>query len=66
MQICFLGDIYYQCLTHDTALDKYSFINGKSCCLLNAWENAVSVQIDTIVPLTISNKLNVEHFFKSK
>lgn len=66
MKICFLGDIYYQCLTHDTALDKYSFINGKSCCLLNAWENAVSAQIDTIVPLTISNKLNVEHFFKSK
>lgn len=60
-----IGDIYYQCLTHDTALDKYSFINGKSCCLLNAWENAVSVQIDTIVPLTISNKLNVENFFKS-
>lgn len=66
MQIYFLGDIYYQCLTHNTALDKYSFINGKSCCLLKAWENAVSVQIDTIVPLTISNKLNVEHFFKSK
>ncbi|XP_017763570.1 PREDICTED: uncharacterized protein LOC108553256 [Eufriesea mexicana] len=60
-----IGDIYYQCITHDTALDKYSPINCRSYCILNAWEKAISIQTDTVVPLTISSKLNMQHPFKN-
>ncbi|CAK9830885.1 hypothetical protein ANTRET_LOCUS7976 [Anthophora retusa] len=60
-----IGDIFYQCITHDTPLDKYSSINGKSSCLLNAWEKAISVQTDTIVPLTMSDKSDMRHLFES-
>ncbi|XP_068974470.1 uncharacterized protein TAF1C-like isoform X1 [Bombus flavifrons] len=60
-----IGDIYYQCLTHDIALDKYSPINGKSYCILNAWQNAVSIETDAIAPLTMSSKTNMHYPFKS-
>ncbi|XP_043265581.1 uncharacterized protein LOC122405127 [Colletes gigas] len=60
-----IGDIYYQCITHETELDKYSPINSKSCYLLDAWENAISLQTDTIVPLTISNKSNMQHVYEN-
>ncbi|XP_029040385.1 uncharacterized protein LOC114874863 [Osmia bicornis bicornis] len=56
-----IGDIFYQSITHDTALNTYSLVNCKSYYLLNDWENAVSTQPDTIVPLTISDKSNMEH-----
>ncbi|KOC68409.1 hypothetical protein WH47_03567 [Habropoda laboriosa] len=60
-----IGDIFYQCITHDTPLDKYSSVNGKSCCLLNAWENAICAQTDTVVPLTMSDKSDMQHVFES-
>ncbi|XP_076245686.1 TATA box-binding protein-associated factor RNA polymerase I subunit C-like isoform X2 [Calliopsis andreniformis] len=60
-----IGDVYYQCITYNTALDKYSPINCKSYCILKAWENAVSLQTDTIVPLTITDKSNMQHVYES-
>ncbi|KAK1127350.1 hypothetical protein K0M31_003891 [Melipona bicolor] len=56
-----IGDIYYQCLTHDTALDKYSPINGKSFHILNAWQNAIPMEADAIVPLAMSSKSNMQY-----
>lgn len=60
------GDIFYQCITHENALDKYSPINGKACYALNMWEKALSIQAEPLVPLTLSNKCNMEHIYKSK
>ncbi|XP_012147864.1 TATA box-binding protein-associated factor RNA polymerase I subunit C-like [Megachile rotundata] len=59
-----VGDIFYQCITHDTALNSYSCVNSKSYCILNSWEKAISVQPDTIVPLTMSEKSNMQHIFE--
>lgn len=61
-----LGDIYYQCITHDTELNKYSPINCKSYFILNAWENAICSQTNTITPLTMSDKSNMQHIYNSK
>lgn len=66
MNIYFSGDIYYQCITHDTPLDKYSPINYKSYCILNTWENVVSSQTDTLAPLTITEKSNMQHVYECK
>ncbi|CAL7946110.1 unnamed protein product [Xylocopa violacea] len=60
-----IGDIYYQCITHDNQLDKYSPINGKSFCIMNAWEEAMSAQMNTVVPLTVSSKTNMQHLLES-
>ncbi|XP_076751559.1 TATA box-binding protein-associated factor RNA polymerase I subunit C-like [Xylocopa sonorina] len=60
-----IGDIYYQCITHDNQLDKYSPINGKSFCIMNAWEEAMSEQMNSIVPLTVSSKTNIQHLLES-
>lgn len=57
-----VGDIFYQCITHDTELN--SRVNCKSYCILNAWENAISMQTDTIVPLAMSEKSNMQHIFE--
>ncbi|XP_076279135.1 TATA box-binding protein-associated factor RNA polymerase I subunit C-like [Lasioglossum baleicum] len=59
-----IGDVCYQCITHDTAMDKYSAVNCRSYCILNAWELAVSSQAETIVPLTISETSNMQHIYK--
>ncbi|KZC10848.1 PREDICTED: uncharacterized protein LOC107189068 [Dufourea novaeangliae] len=59
-----VGDMYYQCITHEAILDKYSPINCKSYCILNNWENAVSSQAETIVPLTVSEKSNMQHVYE--
>lgn len=61
-----LGDIFYQCITHEDVLDKYSPINGKACYALNMWEKALSAQAEPLVPLTLSNKCNMTHIYKSK
>ncbi|XP_076178174.1 TATA box-binding protein-associated factor RNA polymerase I subunit C-like isoform X2 [Ptiloglossa arizonensis] len=58
-----IGDIYYQCITHDTELNKYSPINCKSYFILNAWENAICSQTNTITPLTMSDKSNMQHIY---
>ncbi|KAK9304854.1 hypothetical protein QLX08_003922 [Tetragonisca angustula] len=60
-----IGDIYYQCLTHDTALDKYSPINGKSSHILNAWQNAIPMEADAVVPLTMSSKSNMQYLLEN-
>ncbi|XP_054005973.1 uncharacterized protein LOC128890953 [Hylaeus anthracinus] len=60
-----IGDMYYQCITHNTELNKYSPINCKSLYILNAWENAISLQTDTIAPLTISDKSNMQRVYEN-
>ncbi|OAD52878.1 hypothetical protein WN48_11255 [Eufriesea mexicana] len=41
------------------------YLRDRSYCILNAWEKAISIQTDTVVPLTISSKLNMQHPFKT-
>lgn len=60
-----IGDIYYQCISHDIALNKYSSINCSSFCILDKWEKALSAQPETIVPLTISAKTDMHHIFEN-
>ncbi|KAL6439055.1 hypothetical protein ACFW04_003804 [Cataglyphis niger] len=60
-----IGDIFYQCITHENTLDKYSPINGKSCYALNMWEKALSAQAEPLVPLTFSKKCNMEHIYEN-
>ncbi|KAM0736154.1 hypothetical protein ACS0PU_010115 [Formica fusca] len=59
-----IGDIFYQCITHENTLDKYSPINGKSCYALNIWEKALSAQAEPLVPLIFSNKCNMGHIYE--
>ncbi|XP_033325282.1 TATA box-binding protein-associated factor RNA polymerase I subunit C-like [Megalopta genalis] len=58
-----IGDVYYQCITHDIPIDKYSATNRRSYCILDAWEKAASSQAGTIVPLTISEKLDMQYIY---
>ena len=60
-----IGDVFYQCITHDTPLNKYSPINCKLYCILNAWGNAVTSQTDTVVPLAVSDKSSMQHVYES-
>ncbi|XP_017877115.1 uncharacterized protein LOC108623245 isoform X2 [Ceratina calcarata] len=59
-----IGDIYYQCISHEGPLDRYSSINTRSYCILSSWENAASVQTEALVPLAVSNKTNMEHILE--
>ncbi|XP_014479714.1 PREDICTED: uncharacterized protein LOC106747002 [Dinoponera quadriceps] len=60
-----IGDIFYQCITHETVLDKYSPVNNKACYALSMWEKALLAQPEPLAPLTLTNKHNMEHIFKS-
>ncbi|KAM0736332.1 hypothetical protein ACS0PU_010293 [Formica fusca] len=60
-----IGDIFYQCITHENTLDKYSPINGKSCYALNMWDKALSAQAEPLVPLTFSKKCNMGHIYEN-
>ncbi|XP_025265469.1 uncharacterized protein LOC105255342 [Camponotus floridanus] len=60
-----IGDIFYQCITHENILDKYSPVNGKACYALNMWEKALSAQAEPLVPLTLSNKCNMRHIYEN-
>lgn len=62
----FSGDIFYQCITHENILDKYSPINGKACYALNMWEKALSAQTEPLVPLTLTDKCNMQYIYESK
>ncbi|XP_029659599.1 uncharacterized protein LOC115233366 [Formica exsecta] len=60
-----IGDIFYQRITHENTLDKYSPINSKSCYALNMWVKALSAQAEPLVPLTFSNKCNMGHIYEN-
>ncbi|XP_072749836.1 uncharacterized protein Taf1c-like [Anoplolepis gracilipes] len=60
-----IGDVFYQCVTHENTLDKYSPINGKACYALNMWEKALSAQAEPLVPLALSNKCSMEHIYEN-
>ncbi|XP_077261778.1 TATA box-binding protein-associated factor RNA polymerase I subunit C-like [Temnothorax americanus] len=60
-----IGDIFYQCITHENTLDKYSPINSKACYALNMWEKALSAQVEPIVPLTLTDKCNMQYIFEN-
>lgn len=61
-----LGDIFYQCITHENVLDKYSPVNTKACYALDMWEKAVSAQSEPLVPLAFTHKCNMQHIYKSE
>ncbi|XP_036141300.1 uncharacterized protein LOC114253727 [Monomorium pharaonis] len=62
-----IGDIFYQCITHEkeSISDKYSPINTKACYALNLWEEALSAQPEPIVPLTLTDKCNMQYIYES-
>ncbi|KYQ55896.1 hypothetical protein ALC60_05178 [Trachymyrmex zeteki] len=60
-----IGDIFYQCITHEDILDKYSPINNKACYALNMWEKALSVQDEPLVPLSLTDKCNMQYIYKN-
>lgn len=47
-------------------MNKYSPVNGKACYALNMWEKALSAQTEPLVPLTITDKCDMQHIYKSK
>ncbi|KAL0128074.1 hypothetical protein PUN28_003363 [Cardiocondyla obscurior] len=58
-----IGDIFYQCISHENALDKYSPINGKACYALSIWEKALLTQPEPLVPLTLTDKCNMQYIY---
>ncbi|XP_032690127.1 uncharacterized protein LOC116853254 [Odontomachus brunneus] len=60
-----IGDIFYQCITHETVLDKYSQVNSKACYALSVWEKTLAAQAEPLVPLTLTNKHNMQHIYKN-
>jgi len=64
--LLFSGDIFYQCVTHESILNKYSPINNKACYALNIWEQALSAQDEPLVPLSFTDKCNMQYIYESK
>jgi len=62
----FSGDVFYQCITHEESLNKYSLVNGKACYALDMWEKALSAQPEPLVPLTLTEKCNMRYIYESK
>ncbi|EGI58091.1 PREDICTED: uncharacterized protein LOC105153231 isoform X1 [Acromyrmex echinatior] len=60
-----IGDIFYQCITHEDILDKYSPINNKACYALDMWEKALSVQDESLVPLSLTDKCSMQYIYKN-
>ncbi|XP_043669671.1 uncharacterized protein LOC122629877 isoform X1 [Vespula pensylvanica] len=60
-----IGDVFYQCITHEDILDKNFEIKEKTVSALNAWEHALMTQDDSIAPLSMSSKCNMKHVYKS-
>ena len=64
--LVFIGDIFYQCITHEDILDKYSPINNKACYALDMWEKALLTQDESLIPLSLTDKCNMQYIYKSK
>ena len=60
-----LGDIFYQGITHEKAQEKFVVENSKAISTLEAWENAILKQRETVMPLAISEKSDMSHIYKS-
>ncbi|KYN17477.1 hypothetical protein ALC57_10269 [Trachymyrmex cornetzi] len=60
-----IGDIFYQCITHEDILDKYSPINNKACYALDMWEKALSAQNEPLVPLSLTDKCSMQYIYKN-
>ncbi|XP_033211089.1 uncharacterized protein LOC117169080 [Belonocnema kinseyi] len=60
-----IGDIFYQGLTHEASLNKFSMENCKALNALDAWENEILKQCDTVIPLAFSQKSNMKHVFEN-
>lgn len=60
-----IGDIFYQCVTHENVLDKYSPINSKACYALDMWEKALSAQAEQLVPLSFTDKCNMQYIYEN-
>ncbi|XP_066595492.1 uncharacterized protein TAF1C-like isoform X2 [Prorops nasuta] len=61
-----IGDIFYQCITHENVISNECEENYKARYALSAWEKAFVSQNPTIVPLCMSEKYNVKHIFDKK
>ncbi|RLU25293.1 hypothetical protein DMN91_003386 [Ooceraea biroi] len=60
-----IGDVFYQCITHENSLDRYSPVNGGACYALSTWEKALSAQAEPLVPLTLTAKYNMQHVYEN-
>ncbi|KYN08064.1 PREDICTED: uncharacterized protein LOC108776494 [Cyphomyrmex costatus] len=60
-----IGDIFYQCITHEDVLDKYSPINNKACYVLDVWEKALSAQAEPLVPLSFTDKCSMQYIYEN-
>ncbi|XP_011870349.1 PREDICTED: uncharacterized protein LOC105563391 isoform X2 [Vollenhovia emeryi] len=60
-----IGDIFYQCITHESTLDKYSPINSEACYALNMWEKALSAQAEPLVPLSLTDKCDMQYIYEN-
>ncbi|XP_046489637.1 uncharacterized protein TAF1C-like [Neodiprion pinetum] len=58
-----IGDIFYQCITHEKISGNDSDVNTNSLLALEAWEEACLAQSKTVKPLVISEKASMEHIF---
>ncbi|XP_015190954.1 PREDICTED: uncharacterized protein LOC107074221 isoform X1 [Polistes dominula] len=60
-----IGDVFYQCITHEDILDKNSEIKVRAISALNAWEHALMTQDNPIAPLTMTSQCDMKHVYKS-
>ncbi|KAK2586316.1 hypothetical protein KPH14_010616 [Odynerus spinipes] len=60
-----IGDMFYQCITHEGILDEHSIVKEKSISALNAWEQALLTRNDPVAPLCISSKCNMKDVYES-
>ncbi|XP_012280790.1 uncharacterized protein LOC105699921 isoform X2 [Orussus abietinus] len=59
------GDIFYQGITHEEVLNKFSIGNCNAYMALEAWERANRRYNDTVLPLVVSSKLCIDYIYES-
>ncbi|XP_012256778.2 uncharacterized protein LOC105686480 [Athalia rosae] len=56
-----IGDIFYQCITHEKMSESIAETNHRSLLAMDAWEEACLKQRKTVKPLVISEKADMTH-----
>ncbi|XP_034935780.1 uncharacterized protein TAF1C-like [Chelonus insularis] len=55
-----IGDIFYQCITHDKNSERMPFYNSQAQYALNCWERQILLQDDPLLPFVLCDRVNME------
>lgn len=59
----FIGDIFYQCITHCEDTENLPLINTHAYYALESWEHEILQQNRDIIPLVLTDQVNMKHVF---